>query len=62
MSDLERYIEPAITLARTELPNGGVKVIDCPKCTSKLTILISSINDRAGARCQAGNCLKTGPS
>jgi len=61
MNDTEKYIEPAIALAREELPDGGVKVMTCPKCYSKVTILIATENDKTALRCQTGTCLKTGP-
>jgi len=57
MKDLD-IITPIVEQARAEFPDGGMKVIDCPKCTSKLTVLVNSApNRRSAGICQSGDCL-----
>ncbi len=57
MDDQANYIIPIMLDAKQEFPQGGMKVMECPKCKDKLTLVVSSYNQHCHGNCKTEGCL-----
>lgn len=57
MDDQANHIIPIMLEAKQEFPEGGMKQMECPKCSDRLTVLVSSGNLHCHGNCRTPGCL-----